>query len=251
MDPQADRSALRLSKSTGAERKRGVGSMFDRIARRYDLLNHLLSGGLDVLWRRRAVRLLRLKPGGVYLDLAAGTGDYAFAILKARPDARVLAVDLAREMLSVMDDKARRLGRESSVRLLRGDAERLPVAAGRADGVTIGYGIRNMPDKPAALAECARALKPGGRLVILELAGIPNPLLRRIFGLYFRHVLPRLGAWISGDSMAYRYLPASVEEFPSRATFLDWMRRAGFADASSRELSFGVSTLFVGTRDGA
>lgn len=249
MEERANRRALRLSKSDGAVRKRGVGQMFDRIARRYDLLNHLLSGGMDVHWRRKAVRLLGLRPGGLYLDLASGTGDYAFTMLKACPDVRVLAVDLAREMLGVMEGKARRGGQGRALRLLRGDAERLPVADGVADGVTIGYGIRNMPDKPAALAECARTLKPGGRLVILELAGIPNPLLRRLFGLYFRHVLPRLGALVSGDAMAYRYLPASVEEFPSRETFLGWMREAGFADASRQELSFGVSTLFVGTRD--
>jgi len=241
-DPEA------LSKASGSVRKAGVEAMFDRIAGRYDLLNHLLSGGTDILWRRRAVWELRLKPGGVYLDLAAGTGDYAFTMLRREPACRVLAVDLSLGMLHQLPVKARSLGHEARVHCVRGDGERLPLATGGLDGLAIGYGIRNFPDKRLALLECGRVLKPGARLAILELVGIPNPLLRGLFDLYFRHVLPRVGRWVSGDPMAYQYLPASVGQFPPRPDFLRWMREAGFPDARAVELSGGISTLFLGTR---
>ncbi|MFA7331279.1 MAG: ubiquinone/menaquinone biosynthesis methyltransferase [Candidatus Delongbacteria bacterium] len=243
-DPQA------LSRETGSRRKAGVEAMFDRIAGRYDLLNHLLSGGTDILWRRRAVRELRLRPGGVYLDLAAGTGDYAFTMLRREPGCRVLAVDLSLGMLARLGEKTRAARQSGQISRIRGDGERLPLKPRSLDGLAIGYGIRNFPDKRQALLECGRVLKPGGRLVILELAGIPNPLLRTLFGLYFRFVLPLIGRLVSGDAMAYRYLPASVEQFPGRGPFLAWMREAGFADARAVELSGGISTLFLGTREG-
>ncbi len=244
-----DDPARALSQETGARRKAGVEAMFDRIARRYDLLNHVLSGGTDILWRRRAVRELALKPGGLYLDLAAGTGDYAFTMLKREEACRVVALDLSQGMLSHMETKTRDKGLGAKVLLVRGDAERLPLADASVDGVAIGYGIRNFPDKRQALLECGRVLKPGGRLAILELAGIPNPALRWLFGLYFRLVLPVVGRLVSGDSMAYTYLPASVERFPARGEFLDWMREAGLEDARCVELSFGISSLFLGTRN--
>jgi demethylmenaquinone methyltransferase/2-methoxy-6-polyprenyl-1,4-benzoquinol methylase len=246
MSPEFDPQSL--SRETGHRRKAGVEAMFDRIAGRYDLLNHLLSGGTDILWRRRAVRELRLQPGGRYLDLAAGTGDYAFTMLRREPACQVLAVDLSLGMLARMAEKARRLGLAGRVSLIRGDGENLPLGAGGLDGLAIGYGIRNFPDKRRALLECGRVLKPGGRLAILELVGIQNPLLRNIFALYFRYILPLIGRLISGDSMAYRYLPASVEQFPGRGPFLAWMREAGFPDAHAVELSGGISTLFLGTR---
>lgn len=246
--PDVQDPARALSQETGARRKAGVEAMFDRIAKRYDLLNHVLSGGMDMLWRRRAVGELALKPGGLYLDLAAGTGDYAFTMLQREAGCRVMAVDLSQGMLSLMGAKARERNLQAKVLLVRGDAERLPLADASLDGVAIGYGIRNFPDKRQALLECGRVLKPGARLAILELAGIPNPMLRHLFGLYFRLVLPVVGRLVSGDSMAYAYLPASVERFPSRGEFLGWMREAGLKDARCVELSFGISTLFLGTK---
>lgn len=246
--PRPVDEAEALSLAAGSRRKAGVAAMFDRIAARYDLLNHLLSAGTDVLWRRRAVRALDLRRGGCYLDLAAGTGDYAFTILKRQPGCRVVALDLSQGMLRHMAGKAGRGGWKGQVALVRGDAERLPLADASVDGVAIGYGIRNFPDQRRALMECGRVLKPGGRLAVLELAGIPHPWLRRIFDIYFRLVLPMVGRLVSGDPVAYAYLPASVERFPPRATFLAWMREAGLTEVGCVDLSLGVSTLFLGQR---
>jgi len=246
--PEKIPDPIKLSRTLGQERKQGVGQMFDRIARRYDLLNHLLSAGMDVLWRRKAVRLLAPNPGETYIDLAAGTGDYTFTILKKEPNCRVLALDLAAEMLGVMGSKLKAFPLRDQVGLVQADAENMPLPTGQFGGLTIGYGIRNFPDKRQALMECGRVLKPGARLLILELVGIPNPLLRWVFNLYFRFVLPVLGKLISGDSMAYRYLPESVDQFPDRRTFLQWMDEAGFDDSHCIELNFGISTIFMGSR---
>ena len=250
MSPARDKvpDPIELSRTLGQERKEGVGLMFDRIARRYDLLNHLLSAGMDVLWRRKAVRLLDPKPGETYIDLAAGTGDYTFTILKREPNCQVLALDLAAEMLAVMGNKLCSFPLKRNVGLVQADAENLPLPSGQFGGLTIGYGIRNFPDKRKALLECGRVLKPGARLLILELVGIPNPILRRLFNLYFRFILPPLGKLISGDSMAYKYLPESVDQFPDRPVFLQWIDEAGFDGAHCIELNFGISTIFVGTR---
>ncbi len=248
MSTPVERDPERLSRSTGQTRKQGVRAMFNSIAARYDLLNHLLSGGMDILWRRRAVRTLGLKPGGLYLDLATGTGDYAFTMLKQEPACRVIALDLAEDMLSLMEQKQLARGLDDRIQLLQGDAERLPLADRSVDGLTIGYGIRNFPDRRQALLECGRVVKSGGRIAILELAGIPNPLLAKAFDLYFKLVLPLLGRLISGDPMAYTYLPASVSQFPPRNTFLGWMREAGFKDVQAVDLSLGISTLFLGEK---
>ncbi len=247
-EPSQHPDPTHLSQASGQERKEGVGQMFDRIAARYDLLNHVLTGRIDILWRRRAVRLLAPQPNETYIDLASGTGDYAFTMLKQQPECQVLALDLAPKMLAVMKEKLAKTPLESRVSLIQADAERMPLPDESFAGLTIGYGIRNFPDKRQALMECGRVLKAGSNVVILEIAGIPNPLLRSLFNLYFRFVLPFFGKLISGDSMAYDYLPESVRQFPSRTTFLSWMREAGFRDTKAIELHFGISTIFFGTK---
>lgn len=231
----------------GEERKAGVRRMFDRISARYDLLNHLLSGGMDVLWRRKAVRMLGVRPEAAYLDIATGTGDYAREILVRGP-ARVIAFDLAPEMLVHLKRKAVDWPHAERLEVVQGDAENLPFPPGCVQGVTIGFGIRNFPDRQRALEECARVLTPGGHLVILELAGIPNPVLRALFGVYFRRVLPVIGGMVSGDREAYRYLPESVARFPERGRFLSMMEQAGFRDCRCHDLTLGIASIFFGVR---
>ena len=220
-----------------------IRSMFAGVAPRYDLLNHLLSGFQDVLWRRRAARTLGLPRGADVLDVCCGTGDQALAL--TRRGYRVTAADFCLPMLTLAQDKyGRRHGDVPAG--LAGDAMRLPFAGGRFDGVTVAFGLRNVADLEAALAELARVLRPAGRAAILEFALPRSALLRRPYLFYFRRVLPRIGALVSDNGNAYSYLPASVLEFPQRDGFADLMREAGFAVAGWRDLAGGTVCLYRG-----
>lgn len=226
------------------ERKRDfVRRMFDRIAGRYDLLNHLLSAGTDVRWRRKAVRLLDPQPGWRILDLATGTGDFAFEAA-SRGSIRVTGVDLSIPMLRVGCQK--RKGR--AVDLLCGDAEELPFRDGAFDGVTIGFGIRNVARLSVGLREMGRVLRRGGRAVILEFSKPRTPVLSHLYMFYFKNLLPRIGALVSGDEMAYTYLYESVMRFPEGQDFLAAMEQAGFRNARQRRLTFGIATVYVGEK---
>src|SRR5438876_1118225 len=206
--------------------------MFDAIAPRYDFLNHLLSAGLDRRWRRRAIRSLGLTGREIVLDLCTGTGDVAIEARLARPGAsRVVGVDFSQAMLTHGLDKLRRRDLERDVALVRADASTLPLRPSSVDAVTIAFGIRNVDDRAAACREILRVLRPGGRLAVLEFAMPSSPLFRRIYLSYFRHILPRIGAWISNHDSAYAYLPASVDAFEARA-FTDLLRQSGFADVA-------------------
>ena len=225
----------------------GGAAMFDSIARRYDLLNRVLSAGLDGGWRRRAIRELGPRPGQVLLDLCTGTGDFAFAALGV-PGTRVIGLDVAREMVRIGRSKAGRLGLSSRLRFGLGDAENLPLADGSIDGALIAFGIRNVPDRSRALAELARVMKPGGRLVILEFGIPPNRLFRAVYFFYFRHILPVLGGILSGNRKAYDYLPDSVMKFPAADRFEALGRDSGFGKSRATRLAGGIVTLYVFTR---
>jgi demethylmenaquinone methyltransferase/2-methoxy-6-polyprenyl-1,4-benzoquinol methylase len=217
--------------------------MFDRIARRYDLLNHLLSAGTDIRWRRRAVRLLDPQPGWRVLDLATGTGDFAFEAASRGP-VRVTGVDLSVPMLRVGCEKRR--GR--AVDLLCGDAEGLPFRDGAFDGVTVGFGIRNVAHLDAGLREMGRVLRRGGRAVILEFSRPRTPVLSHLYMFYFKNLLPRIGALVSGDRVAYTYLYESVMRFPEGQAFLSAMAQAGFREVREHRLTFGIATVYVGEK---
>lgn len=227
-----------------AGRKRDfVRRMFDRIARRYDLLNHLLSAGTDVRWRRRAVRLLDPQPGWRILDLATGTGDFAFEAV-SRGSVRVAGVDLSVPMLRVGCEK--RGGR--AVDLLCGDAEGLPFRDGTFDGVTVGFGIRNVARLDAGLREMRRVLRRGGRAVILEFSKPRTPVLSHLYMFYFKNLLPRIGALVSGDEVAYTYLYESVMRFPEGQDFLAAMEGAGFRGVREHRQTFGIATVYIGEK---
>lgn len=220
-----------------------VRRMFDRIAGRYDLLNHLLSAGIDVRWRRKAVRLLAPQPGWRILDLATGTGDFAFEAA-AQGSEQVTGVDLSIPMLRVGFQKRR--GR--AVGLLCGDAEELPFRDGTFDGVTIGFGIRNVARLSVGLREMWRVLRPGGRAAILEFSKPRTPVFSHLYTVYFKYLLPRIGAWVSGDRVAYTYLYESVVRFPEGQDFIAEMERAGFRDVRELRLTFGIATVYVGEK---
>jgi demethylmenaquinone methyltransferase/2-methoxy-6-polyprenyl-1,4-benzoquinol methylase len=226
-----------------------IAGMFDAIAPRYDFLNHLLSGGIDRYWRARAIRSLGLTGRERVLDLCAGTGDLAIAARRARPGAaRVVGVDFAAAMLAVGADKLRRERLSGVITLVRGDAMRIPVADKSVDAVTVAFGIRNVEDVEAACRDMYRVLKPGGRLAILEFAIPTAPLFRVVYLSYFRHILPRIGRFVSGHDAAYGYLPASVGTFASPDELADLLRKNGFREVSANSLTFGSVFLYTARR---
>ena len=219
--------------------------MFDAIAPRYDLLNHLLSAGIDRRWRIRAIRTLQLTGRETLIDVCTGTADLALA---AHGAARVVGVDFAGAMIGLGLKKVRRAGEERRITLVRGDALRLPVADAIADAITIGFGIRNVQRPEVGCAEMARVLRRGGRLAILEF-GMPRvPGVRALYEWYFRRVLPWIGHRISGHGGAYAYLPASVGSFPLPAEFVTVLRQAGFADVRAVPLTFGIVYLYTAVK---
>lgn len=221
----------------------GSGAMFDRIAPRYDLLNRIMSGGLDQGWRRRLVRAVQAPDHARLLDLATGTGDVAIALAAEYGDATVVGSDPSENMLAVGREKLRDRALEDRIVLEAGDAQALPHADASFDGVTMAFGIRNVPNRPKALAEMLRVLRPGRRAAILELGEPDNPLAR----LHVHHIVPRLGALLSG-SREYRYLQTSIAAFPPAPEFAALMREAGFAEVGFTPLAFGAAHLYVGSR---
>jgi demethylmenaquinone methyltransferase / 2-methoxy-6-polyprenyl-1,4-benzoquinol methylase len=218
----------------------GSGAMFDRIARRYDLLNRVLSAGLDRGWRRRAVDALDPRPGERYLDVATGTGDVALAILARQPTAAVVGLDPSTRMLARAAAKAPGDGR---LVLVPGDAQALPFAAETFDGVTIAFGIRNVPDRERGLAEMARVLRPGGRLVVLELSEPTHPLAR----FHVHRVVPLVGAALSGAA-EYRYLQRSIAAFPPPEEFAARLEVHGLGAVRRERLTLGVAWIFTGRK---
>lgn len=216
-----------------------VRALFGRVARRYRLANTVLSGGLDVGWRRRAAHIISEWNPARVLDVATGTGDLARAIERACPGAEVTGSDFSPEMLEV----ARGLG---SRRLVQADALAMPFQA-EFDVVSVAFGLRNMASWPDALREMARVLKPGGHLLVLDFS-IPSGALRFLYRLYLHTVLPRLAGLLTGEPDAYRYLGRSIEAFPSGAALCAVMQEAGFVDACAEPLSGGIVTLYTGRR---
>jgi len=225
----------------------GSGQMFDGIAARYDLINRVISLGIDQSWRRRTVKALGLEPGARVLDLATGTGDLALLIAEAAPTARIVGLDPSEKMLEVARAKVEKAGLLGRIELVVGDAESLPFADSTFDGVTIAFGIRNVPDRERALAEMTRVTKPGGRIAVLELSeprrGILGPLAR----FHVHTVVPYVGALLSG-APEYRYLQRSIAAFPPADEFAELMRRAGLEVKEPAALTFGVCHLYVGER---
>lgn len=221
--------------------------MFARIAGRYDLLNHLLSGNTDRRWRRRVAARLRdalAGPGARVLDVACGTGDLALAVLEVAPHARVAGVDFCRPMLVHAARKA--VGRR--VPFCEGDALRLPFADATFDAVTIGFGLRNLSSVEAGLSELLRVLRPGGTAAILEFSKPVVPGFSALFQFYFSRLLPAVGGVVSGSRAAYEYLPDSVRKFPDQKGLAGLMRGVGFERVEFENLTGGIAALHTGVR---
>ncbi len=222
----------------------GEGVSFAAVARRYDALNRLMSLGRDLHWRRLAAAAMSPAPGDRVLDVGVGTGDMALALLRRQPEAAVVGLDLSEEMM--------RLGREkpggAAIRLVRGDGLRLPFPDTTFDGVVSAFLLRNVPDPLAALSEQRRVLRPGGRLVCLEMTWPRSPLFSALFRLYFFGIVPPLAGALSGQRAAYRYLPRSVERFMGPEELKAALERVGVTGVRYRMLMGGSVALHVGTR---
>ena len=218
--------------------------MFDGIAPGYDRLNRWMSLGHDRRWRRELVRALAPSPGSCWLDVATGTADVAWSLATACPGCSVVGVDTSEGMLRVGRAKLAAAGLDSRISLMPGDATGLPFSDGAFDGAAIAFGIRNVPDRSRALAELARVVRPGGRVAVLELTEPRHGPLAPLARLYIHGIVPRLGAWLSGDP-AYRYLPRSIAVFPTPEVFAGMMRAAGLTDVTVTPLTMGVCHLFT------
>ena len=221
--------------------------IFDRIAHRYDLLNRLLSFGRDIAWRKKVARLLPERDNLTLLDLATGTADLLFSLCEnGTRIGSAVGLDMSAEMLTLAGTKLQKKQPSQPCLFLRSDAQSLPFPDRSFDVVTIAFGIRNIPDVNLALREMTRILKPGGRAIVLEFSLPRNTFVRSGYLFYFRHILPRIGGLISGDSKAYKYLNETVETFPYGRDFCDLMEQAGMNDVNSYTLTFGVATIYTG-----
>jgi demethylmenaquinone methyltransferase / 2-methoxy-6-polyprenyl-1,4-benzoquinol methylase len=224
-------------------KKQQVARMFDNISPRYDFLNHFLSLGIDIAWRKKAIRLLKDIHPRLILDVATGTGDFAIEALALNPD-RVIGVDISSGMLEVGREKLRKRKLDDRIELISGDSENLPFKDNSYDAVIVAFGVRNFENLSAGLGEMLRVLKPGGMVVILEFSKPTKFPMKQLYNLYFTAILPKVGRWISRDSSAYRYLPESVQAFPDGNNFLNVLSATGYKNPQCDPLTFGISSLY-------
>jgi demethylmenaquinone methyltransferase/2-methoxy-6-polyprenyl-1,4-benzoquinol methylase len=228
-------------------KKDQVRSMFNKIAWRYDLLNHLLSLNIDKIWRSKLVKMLAEQKPATILDVATGTGDLAISASKIRPQ-EIIGIDIANEMLEIGRKKILAKGLQSTITLELGDSENLNFQNGRFDAAMVAFGVRNFENLDLGLSEMNRVLKPQGRIFVLEFSIPTNNLVKAFYFFYFRNILPLIGKMVSKDSAAYTYLPDSVRQFPSGEAFLIRLEKAGFQNCKRYPLTFGIATIYVGDK---
>ena len=229
----------------GGEKKELVRKMFDDISSKYDFLNHFLSLGIDIFWRKKLIHKLNISNYTQVLDVACGTGDVCFEILKYH-SVNIIGLDLSENMINLANEKAIKRNQDN-VTFLHGDAEKIPLDSNSIDYLTISYGFRNLSNYELALKEFYRVLKPGGRLGILEFSKPKSKIIGSLFGLYFHHILPRIGNFFS-RSDAYKYLSESVDFFPNRHDICKKITNSGFQNIEIQDLTFGISTIFLGIK---
>ncbi len=228
-------------------KKEVVKEIFNDIAPKYDLLNHLLSMNIDKGWRRKAMKCLGEKERGYLLDVACGTGDFSIAAYRAGVR-QVTGIDISENMVEVGRKKIQEAGLSEKIDLRTGDSEKMEFADATFDAVTVAFGVRNFEHLSLGLQEMQRVLKPGGKVIILEFSMPERFPMKQMYKFYFCHILPTVGGWISGNKGAYTYLPESVMKFPQGREFLDIMAACGFVGATQKKLSFGIASLYIATK---
>lgn len=235
-------------KDPSATKKEQVATMFNNISKTYDFLNHFMSLGIDVLWRKMAIReLLETKPKHI-LDVATGTGDFAFEAIKILKPEKITGVDISKGMLAVAEEKIRKRGLQHIFEVKEGDSERLLFEDETFEAVTVAYGVRNFENLEIGLADMLRVLKPGGKAVILEFSKPKRFPVKQLYNFYFHFITPTIGRIFSKDSSAYTYLPQSVAAFPDGKAFTALMEKVGYRNTKSRPLAFGICSIYTGTK---
>jgi demethylmenaquinone methyltransferase/2-methoxy-6-polyprenyl-1,4-benzoquinol methylase len=246
--------ALRMSKivtpynNQQVTKKEQVADMFNNISKTYDFLNHFLSLGIDIIWRKKAINELKNNEPQHILDVATGTGDFAFEALRILKPQHITGVDISRGMLDIAEQKIakRRLSDRFSVKL--GDSEQLPFADNEFDALTVAFGVRNFENLEKGLADMYRVLKPGGKAVVLEFSKPKAFPIKQLYNFYFKYITPGIGKLFSKDSRAYSYLPESVAAFPDGGRFTALMDKVGFQHTKSRMLTFGICSIYTGVK---
>ena len=228
-------------------KKAQVASMFDNISRNYDFLNHFLSLGIDIIWRKKAIKQLQKDQPKLILDIATGTGDFAIEALALNPD-KVIGVDISAGMLEVGKVKMKKRKLDHKIEMHLGDSEGLQFDDNNFDAVIVAFGVRNFENLEKGLSDMYRVLKPGGKAVILEFSRPKMFPFKQLYHFYFKSILPLLGRIISKDQSAYTYLPESVQAFPDGQNFLDILTKLGFKDTQCKPQTLGISSIYVGIK---
>lgn len=231
-----------------ATKKEQVASMFNNISGTYDFLNHFMSLGIDIIWRKKAIRELKSVQPRVILDVATGTGDFAFEAIKILNPEKIVGVDISEGMLEVARKKIHERNLTDIFSVQIGDSEGLQFSDNHFDAITVAFGVRNYENLEKGLADMYRVLKPGGKIVILEFSKPRQFPVKQVYNFYFRHITPFFGKLFSKDQRAYEYLPESVAAFPDGKAFTALMDKVGFKSTKDRRLTFGVSAIYTGTK---
>jgi len=225
-------------------KKDQVVQMFNKISKRYDFLNHFLSLGIDITWRKRAIKLLEPESPKQILDIATGTGDFAIQAMSLHPE-KIIGIDISEGMLEIGRKKILKKGLQRYIELQYGDSENLQFMDNKFDAVIVSFGVRNFENLNRGLEEMHRVLRPNGTAVILEFSKPQQFPFKQLYGWYFKRVLPGIGKLISKDEFAYQYLPESVEQFPSGAGFIEELKAVGFKNSICKTVTFGVSSIYM------
>lgn len=235
-------------KDQSGSKKEQVSEMFDNISGKYDLLNRLLSGGIDIYWRKKAISLLKKEQPKLILDIATGTGDLAIEANKQLNPDKIIGVDISEGMLSHGREKMKKLGLENKIEMRMGDSEKLLFDDNTFDAVIVSFGVRNFEDLKQGLSDMCRVTKPGGTCVVVEFSKPRKFPMKQLYWFYSTKILPVIGKLVSRDSSAYTYLPESVKAFPDGADFLAIFESAGFKHTYCKSLTFGICSVYVGKK---
>ncbi|RYY30074.1 MAG: bifunctional demethylmenaquinone methyltransferase/2-methoxy-6-polyprenyl-1,4-benzoquinol methylase UbiE [Sphingobacteriaceae bacterium] len=234
--------------NTQVTKKEQVADMFNNISKTYDFLNHFLSAGIDIIWRKIAINELKKDKPELILDVATGTGDFAFEAIKILNPKKIIGVDISQGMLNIAQKKIDKRSMSNRFEVCLGDSEKLLFDANHFDAVTVAYGVRNFENLEAGLADMCRVLKPGGKAVILEFSKPKVFPVKNLYNFYFNYVTPLIGKLFSKDARAYSYLPESVAAFPDGERFISLMQKVGFKNTKNRPLAFGICSVYTGIK---